>query len=566
MKTWPRPVPLIGDTTSAADRAAAPDGWAFPASDREALYDIVRARRDVRRYRPDPLPTDVLDRVLHAAHNAPSVGQSQPWRFIVVRTAATRERAALLADRERLAQAALLDVDAGRHLLDLQLEGIREAPVGIVVCCDRRTPGAGVLGRNTFDDADMWSCACAIQNLWLAARAEGLGVGWVTLFQPSDLADLVGLPDGVDSLGWLCLGWPDERPPAPGLERWGWSQRQPLANVVLDERWSDDAPAAPISKLRAPEPGDVVHARDTNDVLLTPMGSLGLLDRALDRLVALGRGDEMTGTLVLVVGDHPVADLGVTAFSRSVARDIVSAARTGDAVGVVTARSCGLATEVLDAGSSTGDLLHSDALSLIDVDRLIEDGKAAALRASGLLALGEVGMGNTTVASALAAVLLSAVPADVVGLGSGADSAMIERKREVVARSLSRAVAEHGDRLADPRQLLASLGGPEFAVLTGVVLGAAEQGKAVVLDGFATSVAALCAVEIEPAVAQHLIAGQRSRERAHHQVLARLGLEPLLDLRLRAGEGVGASMATRLVLNALVIRRESARVSQPGPA
>ena len=206
MTTWPRPVPLIGDATSAADRCAAPNGWAFPPEDRQAFYDIARARRDIRRYRPDPLDPMLVERVLAAGHNAPSVGQSQPWRFVVVARPETRERAALLADQERLTQAAKLEPEAARHLLDLQLEGIREAPVGIVVCCDRRTPGAGVLGRNTFDDADMWSCACAIQNLWLAARAEGLGLGWVTLFQPADLAELIGLPDRVESLGWLCLG------------------------------------------------------------------------------------------------------------------------------------------------------------------------------------------------------------------------------------------------------------------------------------------------------------------------------------------------------------------------
>jgi nicotinate-nucleotide--dimethylbenzimidazole phosphoribosyltransferase len=126
-----------------------------------------------------------------------------------------------------LRQAAQLAPDAARRLLDLQLEGIREAPLGVVVCCDRRTAAAGVLGRATFPDADLWSCACAIQNLWLAARAEGLGLGWVTLFDPAELAALLALPDGVVTLGWLCLGWPDERPPQPGLQRAGWSRRHP---------------------------------------------------------------------------------------------------------------------------------------------------------------------------------------------------------------------------------------------------------------------------------------------------------------------------------------------------
>jgi nicotinate-nucleotide--dimethylbenzimidazole phosphoribosyltransferase len=561
LTTWPRPIPLIGDATSAADRAAAPNGWAFPPEDRQAFYDIARARRDIRRYRPDPLDPKLLERILGAGHNAPSVGQSQPWRFVVVTRPETRERAALLADQERLAQAAKLEPDAARHLLDLQLEGIREAPVGIVVCCDRRTPGAGVLGRNTFDDADMWSCACAIQNLWLAARAEGLGLGWVTLFRPTDLAALIGLPD-VQSLGWLCLGWPDERPPEPGLERWGWSERLPVSDVVIHEHWSNDAPVAPVSRLRAPLPSFVVDARDGNDALLTPLGSLGLLDRAVDRVVALAHRDATSATLVLVAGDHPVADLGVSAFGRHVTADVLAASHAGEAVGVVAARAAGLEVVIVDAGCSVGDLLNSDALSVDDVHRLISEGRAGGVAARGIVAIGEVGIGNTTVASALAAVLLNATSKDVVGLGSGSDSAMLARKREVVEGAVRRARDEHDDLLHDPVVLLASLGGPEFAYLVGVVLGAAESGKAIVLDGFATGVVAFCAVLIEPAVAQHLIAGQRSRERAHALVLNRLGLEPLLDLRLRAGEGVGACMASRLVLNALTIRRESGRVAR----
>ncbi|WP_460371116.1 5,6-dimethylbenzimidazole synthase, partial [Actinocorallia lasiicapitis] len=172
-----------------------------------------------------------------AAHTAPSVGHSQPWRFLVVRDPARRDAAALMAEREKLAQADLLDEESGRQLRDLSLEGIRAAPLGVVVCCDRRAPAAGVLGRATFPDADLWSCACAIQNLWLAARAEGLGLGWVTLFRPDELAGLLDLPAGVVTLGWLCLGWPDERPPEPGLERRGWSRRLPLEQVVFTDSW-----------------------------------------------------------------------------------------------------------------------------------------------------------------------------------------------------------------------------------------------------------------------------------------------------------------------------------------
>ncbi len=555
-ETYRRPVPLVGDRTSAAERAADPTAWAFPEQVRAALADVVGARRDVRRYRPDPVPDDVLERVLTSGHAAPSVGHSQPWRFLVVQDAALRERAAVMADRCRLEQAAQLEPDAGRQLLALQLEGIREAPLGVVVCCDRRTPAGGVLGRATFPDADVWSCACAIQNLWLTARAEGLGLGWVTLFDPDELAALLHLPDGVVTLGWLCLGWPDERPPAPGLERAGWSRRAPLSDVVLHDRWPDEqAPASPVSRLRAPAQRAVVGARDGADVLLTPPSSLGVLDRAVDRAVALGLDGLDGGVLVLAVGRHAVADLGVSAFPASVTEDVLAASRQGSSLGAVSARAAGLELLVEDAGSSTGDLRDTEPLTLERARELLDRG--AALGRRGLVALGEVGTGNTTVAAALAAGLLGLAADDAVGLGSGADSAILATKRDVVTRAVQRWRAL--PRTDDPAEALAVLGGPELALLTGVVLGTASAGGLVVLDGLATGVAALLAVRGEPGVAAHLVAGQRSNERAAQAVLVALGLEPLLDLRLRAGEGVGAALGAQLLLSGLRLRREAAR-------
>jgi nicotinate-nucleotide--dimethylbenzimidazole phosphoribosyltransferase len=619
---WPRPVPTTGDRTSSAQRAGAPDGWALSRADIEALDRVIEVRRDVRRFRADPVPPELLGDLLRSAHRAPSVGHSQPWRFVVVRDPATRQRAANLADGERLAQAAGLDEVSGRHLLDLDLEGIREAPVGIVVCCDRRSPAAGVLGRATFGDADLWSCACAIENLWLTARAAGLGVGWVTLFDPADLAGLVGAPEGVSTLGWLCVGWPDERPPEPGLERRGWSRRLAVDDVVMAERWpAEGGPEEPPSRLRPPEPANLVAARDRADVLLAPPSALGLLDRVVDRITALrpaagsggpaaaadgaapGGGSTAAvlvsaaaagvgaaagagaaaGVLVLAAADHPVAAHAVSAYPTTVTRHVLQAAAAGRSVGAVAATTAGLEVLLVDAGVSPGvdgpvalpgvlrlraldprgDLVGADALTPADVGRLVEAGRSVGRRAAasgGVVALGEVGVANTTVAAALAAVLLGTGPDEVVGLGSGADTAMMVRKRAVVAGALRRweprptGTAVRGEVAWSA---MGAAGGPELAVLAGACLGAAEAGAAVVLDGLATSVAALVAVRVEPAVAAHLVAGQRSRERAHGAVLAALGLEPLLDLRIRAGEGAGACLAAGLLAAALQIRRRT---------
>jgi nicotinate-nucleotide--dimethylbenzimidazole phosphoribosyltransferase len=612
-------VPTIGDRTSAAQRATDPKGWAFSVGEREALHRILGARRDIRRFRPDPVDEDAIRRVLTAGHAAPSVGHSQPWRFVLVEDPAIRARAAVLADRARLAQARSMEATAARHLLDLDLEGIREAPLGLVVCCDRRAEPGGVLGRATFVDADVWSCVCAIQNLWLAARAEGLGVGWVTLFDPYDLAALVAAPEGVVTLGWLCLGWPDERPPSPGLERRGWSECLSLGELVLRDRWPPDGdggrPQPPISrlarssKLLPPTPAAVVAAHDTADRILTPPGSLGVLDRAIDRILSLCPGlpglpretrplawgetiGPPGGALVIAAADHPVGAYGVSAYEGEVTRQVAEATLAGASVGAVAARQAGLEVVLVDAGvdgppllgaqlarpiDTRGDRVAADALSAADTDRLVGAGVGlggslvtagaesgswpARCRLPALVAVGEVGVGNTTVAAALASALLGLDPASLVGLGAGSDSGMVAKKRWVVGEAVSRYRASRPGP-PDPVGALAALGGGEFAVLAGVVLGVAGGGGLVVLDGMATGVAALVALELEPAVAGHLIAGHRSREAGHQAVLDALGLEPILDVRLRAGEGTGAALAVTLLNAGLRIRLESAPIGE----
>ena len=564
---WPRPVPLVGDATSAAQRSADPAGWSFDAATVRAVHAVLAARRDVRRFRPDEVPSEVVRQVLMAGHQAPSVGHSQPWRFVIVRDQRTRDRAALMADRERLRQAEMLTEERRSRLLDLQLEGIREAPLGVVVACDRRVPADGVLGRASFADADMWSCACAIENMWLAARAVGLGLGWVTLFRPEELAGLLGLPQGIETLGWLCLGWPDERPPSPGLERHGWSERMPLEDVIVEERWpSAGEPAAPVSHLAGPEPASVVAGRDEGDHRLTVPGSLGVLDVVVNRVLALRPEPPTSGTLVVAAGDHPVTRHGVSAFSPSVTGEVLAATRAGVSLGAVTAREVGLAVEAVHAVATRqiGDMVAADALDPVDVEVLFRSGEEIGRRLAedGLVCLGEVGIGNTTVAAALACALLGMDVDASVGLGAAADSAIVRRKRAVVAAALQRARSTHGKRLCQPEVALAAVGGPEIAFLAGLTLAAAGARAPVVLDGLVTSLAALVAVRIEPAVQSALVAGQRSRELAHGRVLSELGLEPLLQLRLRAGEGVGACLAAQMVLAAVRSRQATATVEE----
>ena len=289
-----------------------------------------------------------------------------------------------------------------------------------------------------------------------------------------------------------------------------------------------------------------------------------MLDATVNRVLALSGEAPKTGTLVMAAADHPVAAHGVSVYSPSVTAEVLAATLAGESLGAVTAASAHLQVVAHHAVAvdEQGDLVHADALSERDVQRLLQHGERLGRDAAdhGLVCLGEVGIGNTTVAAALCSALLDLDPDRTVGLGAGADATVLQRKLDVVARSVVRARAEHGVALGDPTVAMAALGGPDIALLAGVTLGAAACGVPVVLDGLVTSIAALLAVRIEPGTQAALVAGQRSRERAHAAVLTELGLEPLLDLRLRAGEGVGACLAAQLLLSALAVRRSAGRV------
>ncbi|GFG53504.1 5,6-dimethylbenzimidazole synthase [Mycolicibacterium agri] len=203
------------------------------------LYDVIHRRRDTRReFTGVPVAPDVLERVLGAAHAAPSVGMSQPWDFILVGSPDTLTRFRDHVMRERDAFAASLDGERADTFARIKVEGICDSGLGIVVGYDPTRGGPQVLGRHAIDDAGLYSVVCAIQNLWLAATAEGLGVGWVSFYREEFLRDLVGMPSHVRPVAWLCVGHVSELPGTPDLERYGWRDRSPLQTVVHQERYS----------------------------------------------------------------------------------------------------------------------------------------------------------------------------------------------------------------------------------------------------------------------------------------------------------------------------------------
>ena len=215
----------------------------YAAAEIAAIDRVMRERRDIRHFVPGALPEGLLARLIEAAQHAPSVGYMQPWRFVRVASPATREALRQIVDAERAATAAAMPTRSA-EFLKLKVEGIREAAAVLVVALMPERE-AHVFGRRTLPEMDLASVACAIQNMWLLARAEGIGLGWVSFFDPQAVSALLEMPPGARPVAILCLGPVAEFPPAPLLETLGWGQRLAQDEVLFEDRWKVGAGGTP---------------------------------------------------------------------------------------------------------------------------------------------------------------------------------------------------------------------------------------------------------------------------------------------------------------------------------
>jgi 5,6-dimethylbenzimidazole synthase len=216
------------------------DARPFSEEEKRGVYRAIHERRDVRgQFLADAIPAEVLGRILNAAHHAPSVGFMQPWDFIVIEDANVRRSVYENFERTNRRAAGIYEGDERDAYRRMKLAGILEAPVNICITCDRgRELGRG-LGRQTDPATDLYSTVCAVQNLWLAARAEGLGVGWVSILDFEQLKSLLGIPDGHTPVAYLCVGYVSEFRLRPDLEESGWEQRQALSALLHFDAWAN---------------------------------------------------------------------------------------------------------------------------------------------------------------------------------------------------------------------------------------------------------------------------------------------------------------------------------------
>ncbi|MEU6244891.1 nicotinate-nucleotide--dimethylbenzimidazole phosphoribosyltransferase [Streptomyces sp. NPDC047024] len=582
----------------AVAEALAPAGPAAPAyndAEREAVLKVIRERRDIRNgFRGDPIPHEVLLRVLEAAHTAPSVGHSQPWDFVVIKSADTRRAMHDLAMSQREAYAQSLPKGRAKQFKEMKIEAILDTPVNIVVTADPTRGGRHTLGRHTQPQMAPYSSALAVENLWLAARAEGLGVGWVSFFDEREMVRALGLPEHLEVVAYLCVGYVDEFPDEPELMQAGWSKRRPLSWVVHEETYGrralpgeepHDLLAETVAQIRPLDAKALGEAWERQKRMTKPAGALGMLEIISAQLSGLSRQCPPPipepAAVAIFAGDHGVHAQGVTPWPQEVTGQMVANFLGGGAVCNAFASQVGAEVCVVDVGvvadlpatpgllprkirGGTSDMTAGPAMTREEARAAIEVGIETArdLVAAGNKALltGEMGIANTTASAALIAVFTGADPAEVTGRGTGINDETLARKTEVVRRALEL----HQCDPADPIGVLAAVGGFEHAAMVGLLLGGASLRTPVILDGVSAGAAALVARAIAPEVLAACIAGHRSAEPGHVAALNKLGLRPLVDLDLRLGEGTGALLALPLVQSTARAMHEVATFDSAG--
>lgn len=580
------------------DPTPEPSGPAAPGyadAEREAVLKVMRERRDIRNgFRGDPIPHEVLLRVLEAAHTAPSVGHSQPWDFVVIRSEETRRRMHELAMRQRDAYAKTLPKGRAKQFKELKIEAILDTPVNIVVTADPTRGGRHTLGRHTQPQMAPYSSALAVENLWLAARAEGLGVGWVSFFDEREMVRALELPEHLEVVAYLCVGYVDEFPDEPELMQAGWSKRRPLSWVVHEETYGrralpgedpHDLLAETVAQIRPLDAKALGEAWERQKRMTKPAGALGMLEIISAQLSGLSRQCPPPipepAAVAIFAGDHGVHAQGVTPWPQEVTAQMVANFLGGGAVCNAFAAQVGAEVCVVDVGVSadlpatpgllprkiragTSDMTAGPAMTREEAKQAVEVGIETArdLVAAGNKALltGEMGIANTTASAALISVFTGADPAEVTGRGTGINDETLARKTDVVRRALEL----HQPDPSDPLGVLAAVGGFEHAAIVGLLLGGASLRTPVILDGVSAGAAALVARAIAPEVLAACIAGHRSAEPGHVAALNKLGLRPLVDLDLRLGEGTGALLALPLVQSTARAMHEVATFDSAG--
>jgi nicotinate-nucleotide--dimethylbenzimidazole phosphoribosyltransferase len=544
------------------------------------LEELFEARRDTRHFTTEPVPDEVLNTALRAGHAAPSVGLTDATRYYIIKSQQVKEEVKNLfeAYNHKAVQQIESD-DKKKQYQALKLEAILDAPVGLVVCYDRSVLNDFTIGTVASNDTIKFSAVCAVQNIWLSLTNQGYSMGWVSILNYHQFKEILNLPDTIEPLGYFCVGKPaTDYEHQPMLQQLGWKDKSvnpsvseiiTIRKVALSEK--------SLVKRAINSPDLSAKLKDKIDNKTKPTGSLGRLEQLAQQIGEVFQTETpeiKNPHLIVFAADHGIAQHGVSAYPPEVTRQMVNNFLEGGAAINVFCKQHQITLQIADAGVNydfssklaitdckiargTQSFLHGASMSVAELDLCLLKGSEVVRKivrtACNTIAFGEMGIGNTSSAAILMSLLCNLPLTDCVGKGTGVDAKQYQKKLEILEASVKNYSGNN-----DMYQLMAYFGGFEILQITGAILEAKTQNMLILIDGFISTVAFLCAYKIDPEVKLNAVFCHQSDEQGHKLLLNYLDATPLLQLNMRLGEGTGCALAFPLIKSAVAFLNEMA--------
>ncbi|GAC1558698.1 MAG: nicotinate-nucleotide--dimethylbenzimidazole phosphoribosyltransferase [Mucilaginibacter sp.] len=544
------------------------------------LEELFKARRDTRHFKKDTVPDDVIEKALAAGNAAPSVGLTDATRYYVIRDENIKKEIKKVFEEYNSKAAALIENESQKALYNsLKLEAIVDAPVGLLVCYDRSVLNNFTIGTIASNDTIKFSAVCSVQNIWLSLTEQGYSMGWVSILNYYQFKKLLGLPDEIEPLGYFCVGKPaTDYDKQPMLQQLGWKDKS-LKPIVTEISSVHKEPAIPINDARSTFVMEDLskELQQFIDNKTKPVGSLGILEK-LAKQVGKVQGtltpEIINPHIVVFAADHGIAQHGVSNYPTEVTRQMVINFLEGGAAINVFCKQHDITLKIVDAGVNydfapyqniidhkigrgTASFVYGPAMSDGEFQLCLQKGAMVVNNiynaGCNTIGFGEMGIGNTSSASALMSVLCGIPMVDCVGKGTGIEHDKLTRKIEI----LQQAVINYKGK-NDHLSYMAYFGGFEILQITGAILEAKEKNMVILVDGFIVTAAFLCAYMINPAVKENTVFCHESGEKGHKLLLQWLNTEPLLHLQMCLGEGTGCAVAFPLVKSAVCFLNEMA--------
>ncbi len=546
--------------------------------------DLLRKRRDTRHFTNDPLPDTVLEKALEAAHLAPSVGLSEATRFYVIKEKPVKEAIHALFESENKKILETISGETSDQYQRLKLQAILDSPVGMIVTTDYSVLNEFTIGVSGTADTLQWSSVCAIQNLWLSLTEQGYSMGWVSILDYHRLKKIIRLPAHEFPLGYFCIGKAaTDYQNQPMLQQAGWKNKsaQPMVREIKTIHSEDSTIMVRDTEARIKTP-DLTHLglalTEKINQKTKPLDALGKLEKIAWQagMVQHSLSPEIHQPhIVVFAGDHGIARTGlVNPYPQAVTRQMVQNFLSEGAAINVFCRQHSITLTIADAGVNyywtekdtfserllnlkigygTANYLEGPAMTPEELTRSLQAGKdlvhAIAAKGCNCIGFGEMGIGNSSSAALIMHGITGIPIEDCIGRGTGVSDEQLSQKILILKK-----VAEtHAVHLLgeNPMELLTKIGGFEIAMMTGAYLAAFAENMLIVVDGFIATAALLPAFILQKQILRNCLFAHTSDEKGHQRMLDYLNADPLLQLRMRLGEGTGAALAIPLIQSAV---------------